>query len=258
MSNKYLTLAGLKAAVAKSEAKDLVDSPLGEALKWLDYAKEDERGVRRGRLDQVIQAVPAAKKKAAADRAVVKYLDDVLRAATTERKNIDAYLAKFGLRKVRLQVNMTNWDGDVMGDRQVFLTFKCPGAPDIQLSKKVFGGILQFNDVELPPRGSIFVEVGSRTGRDEFARDTETYDLPKKPLVLLKIKQEHEEIKKKAKSGLKAAEKAGQKGTVGINWKIFSAGKEITSEKEISKEYEEEVEYTIKLPKGSLVIGKTE
>ena len=259
MANKYLTLAGLKAAVAKSEAKDVVDSPLGKALNLLEhYVKDDQMNARRDRLDEVIEAVPAAKKQAAADRAVVKYLDDVLRAATTERKNIDTYLAKFGMRKVNLVVHMINWDGDTMWDRAVFVTFKCPGAPDITLNKTVKAGKLEFNNVELPPRGSIFVQAMSRSGSDEFARGINNYDLPKKSPVFFHVEQQSREIKKKDKSAEKAAEKAGVKGKVGINWKIFSGEKEVTAEKELTREHEKEEEFTIKVPDKVLKIGKPE
>jgi hypothetical protein len=252
MANKLLTLAGLKATVAKTDSSDLVDSPLGKALKLYEFFSEDKMNERRDALDQVIDAMPAAKKQAASyDRVVLKYLDDVLKAATTERKKIDLNLEKFGMRKVNVQVLMTDWKGEPMHNRQVFVVFKSPGNPEITLKQEVKGGIMDFKNVELAPSGSIFVNAFPSQGASDQARGTETYDLPKKPLVRFKAKQKSREIKKKATSGSEAAHKAGVKGTAGVDL-IVKVGGEVTSEKEMKNTHGEEVEFTITAPEGHL------
>jgi hypothetical protein len=254
MANKLLTLAGLKAAVAKTDSSDLVDGPLGKALKLYEFFGEDRMNERRDAIDDVIEAVPAAKKKAASyDRAVLKYLDDVLKAATTERKKIDTDLEKFGMKQINVQVLMTDWKGEPMHNRQVFVVFKSPGNPEITLKQEVKGGIMDFKNVELAPSGSIFVNAFPSHGASDQGRGTETYDLPKKPLVRFRAKQKSREIKKKEKSGLEAVNKAGLKGTAGVDW-IVKVGGEVTSEKEMKNSYEQEVEFTIVIPEGHLDI----
>lgn len=254
MASTILTLGGLKSAVAKTDSAGIADGPLGKALKLYEFFSDDRINERRDALDQVIAAVPAARKKAASyDRAVLKHLDDVLKAATAERRKIEADLAKFGMKKVKVQVLMTDWKNEPMHNRQVFVVFKCPGKPEITLKQEVKGGIMEFNDVELAPSGAIFVNAFPGSGSSAQARGTQTYDLPKSPLVRFKVKQDGSEIKRKAKSAVEAAKKIGLEGTVGVDF-IVSLGGKVVSEKETKKTYEDEVEFAFMAPKGGLDI----
>jgi hypothetical protein len=257
MANKFLTLDGLKAAVAKTEVKDLaktlLDGPVG---KWLNvYEMNEERvSAARDALEELIKAVPAAKKKAAADKAVAKYLDDVLKAATAERKKIETELLKSGMKKIgKVQVLVKDWKGEPMHNRRVWVVFKCPKKPDISLNQEIKAGDMSFGDVELPPKGSIFVNAFPSSGASDQARGVEAYDLGSKSHLIIKVTQGSKKKKKKEKKGDEAAKKLGVKGKVGVDFIVTSEG-EIARETEMKTVKDEEVEWEFTEPEGTLDI----
>ncbi|MCI0684009.1 MAG: hypothetical protein L0Y71_18020 [Gemmataceae bacterium] len=257
MANKFLTLAGLKAAVAKSEAKDLAKHLVdGVSLgHWIRvYEINEERvDVARNALDEVIKAGPAAKKKAAADKAVLKYVDDVVKAATAERKKIETDLVKLGMKKInKVQVVIKDWKGEPMHNRRVWVVFKCPGKEDVSLGQEVKAGNMNFTAVELAPKGSIFVNAFPSNGVSDQARGIKPYDLPNKSHVTIEVTQGNKK-KKRDKKGEDAAKKLGLKGTAGIDFIVKAEG-EILKENETKTTKEEEVEFEFTEPEGTLDI----
>jgi hypothetical protein len=270
MANKFLTLAGLKAATNKKSPKGgvitvLQFDSLETALKSYESIEEHEMNERRDGLDQVIAATNEARKSKFAKSAepeVMKYLDAVLKAATSERKKIESELVKFGMQKVkRLDVFLYGWKekDKPMVNRQVHVEFESKPKPRIVLKGVVSKGVMQFNDLELPPSGAIHVIAFPNQGAKDQADGTKPYDLKNKELVRFEVIQNSKEQKEKASSQEEAVKKLGVTGKAGVDFEIkgvnVNLGSEVThegSEKKNAKT--KETEWTVTLPGESLAI----
>jgi hypothetical protein len=270
MADKFLTLAGLKDASSTKSPKGGVSTiiqfdALEKALKSYEAIEEHEMNERRDALDEVIKrANEAIKSKTAksADRDLQKYLDNVLKAATTERKKIESDLTKFGMQKVkRLDIFMYGWKEKEkpMENRQVHIEFESKPKPKILLKGVISKGVMQFNDLELPPSGSIHVKAFSNQGAKDQAEGTKPYDLPKKDVVRFEIIQNSKEEKEKATSEEEAVKKLGVTGKAGVDFEIkgvkVNLGSEVTHEGTEKKNAKtKEREFTVTLPGEALAI----
>lgn len=261
MAEKHLTLAGWKDALTKNKVKDvklIKDSELQKALALYEKFKEVATSERRDTLDEIISlATPLKKDKAvAAYPGLVKYLGDLLTAATAARVKINKELEKVGMKTADVQIIAVNWDGDPMGGYEALLEFKAPGTPTVALKQEISGGVVSFSKVSLAPSGTLRFMAVSKGKATLLPMGVINYDLSGKAILKFRATQEFSEIKKRAKSAKEATEKSGLKGTAGIEWKIVSVGGEISSESESKNVHEEEVEYVIKVAKATFLMAK--
>ena len=260
MADKLLTVAGWKAVLAKNKdkVKDLKDAALVAALTRYEKFPEDATSERRDILDELKDIATALKKDkaVAAAPAVAKYLGDLLVAVANARKKIEKDLGAVGMKKIDVQVIVNDWKGEPMGGYEAFVEFKAPGAPVVNLKQEIKGGVVTFNDVSLAPSGTMRLMAVSKGKPSTLPQGVISYDLPSKPIMKFRAEQGAVEIKKRAKSAKEATEKAGLKGTAGIEWKIITVGGEKTSETESKDSYEEEVEFVIRAGTAKFDIAK--
>jgi hypothetical protein len=259
MANKFLTIAGLKAATAKSESyyiKHIVDGPLGEALKLYESEPEKPSEICDA-LDAVTKAALLEKrdKSVAADRALVKYLDDVIKAAAAERKKIETEAGELGLTKINVQIIVKDFEGELINGRKMAVKFVAPGTRDVLLNQDTKDGVLNFTHLSLAPHGTIYIYAFPSGGSALRVEGAEGYDLPKSPLVRFLATQKGKEIKQKATSATDVTKKAGLKGNIGIDWKVLTIGGEKSSEEEVKKSYGQEVEWVISVATGRFDIA---
>jgi len=270
MANKFLTLAGLKAATNKTSPKGFSQTiisldPLEKALKVYEQIDEKKYGERRDALDLVTKAAADMKKSKFVkdDKDVLKYLDDVLKAAAAEQRKIEADLLKYGMQKVKkLSVFLLGWkeQGEPMENRQVQIVFDCPSKPEVTLKGRVSKGALHFTNVDLPPDGSLYIKAFPGQGADDEAAGRLTsYNISKKQHVRFLAKQAYKEEKYKATNAKEAIKKSGVTGKAGVSFTIkgvgFDLGSEVNiREKEDTDSNSEEKEYQITKPRGRLDI----
>jgi len=214
-------------------------------------------------LDRVVAAVKKDK-ALAANKDVAKHLEAMKKGVADERKAVEAAKAKFekdgaksGLRKVDLQIIARSWNDEPMRGYKIYAEFKAPGFAAVTLAQDIKGGVAQYNDVMIMPSGSVRVMAVS-TGKATLAPEkTISFKLPKGEIMVFTADQEHEEYKVRASSVEEASKKSGLKGEAGIDWKIFSAGVEKTSESETKSGSGLEVEWTVKAGLGSFKLEQT-
>jgi hypothetical protein len=270
MANKYLTLAGLKAATNKTSKSGFSQTiisfdPLEKALKVYEQIEENNFKERRDALDGVMKAAADMKKSKFAkdDKDVLKYLDDVLKAAAAEQRKIEADLVKYGMQKVKkLSVFLLGWkeQGEPMENRQVQIVFDCPSKPEVMFKGRVSRGALHFTNVDLPPDGALYIKAFQSQGADDEAAGRLTsYNISKKQHVRFLAKQAFKEDKYKAATAKEAIKKSGVTGKAGVSFTIkgvgFDLGSEVNiREKEDKDSKSDEKEYQITVPRGRLDI----
>jgi hypothetical protein len=146
-----------------------------------------------------------------------------------------------------------------MENRQVHIEFECKPKTRITLKGVVSKGVMQFNDLELPPSGSIHVRAFPNQGAKDQATGTKAYDLPKKELVRFEVIQNSKEEKEKAIDESEAVKKLGVTGKAGVDFEIkgvkVNLGSEVTHEGTEKKNAKtKEREFTVILPGESLSI----
>jgi hypothetical protein len=256
MANRLLTQAGWKAVLTKNNA--VKDNGLLVALARYEKYPEEATSERRDALDQVIRLAGILQKdKAVATLPVVlKYLRDVATAGVNERQQIAKDLGKIGMRTIDIQVMALNWEGVPMNGYLGVAEFKSPGTPTVALKQDIQGGVVSFKGVSLAKSGTLRFIAAPRSPKSLFLQGLIDYTLPSQSIMKFQATQETFEIRKRAKSSKEATEKAGLKGTAGIDFKIVSVGGEKTSESERKDAYEEEVEFVIKAGKPALKLKK--
>jgi hypothetical protein len=214
-------------------------------------------------LDKIVAWVKKSK-LLAANKDVAKYLEAMKKEVADERKAVEIAKqkfekdsAKFGLRKVDIQIIARSWNDEPMRGYKIYAEFKAPGVAAVVLAQDIKGGVAQYNDAMVMPTGSVRVMAVS-TGKATLAPErTIPFKLPKGDLMVLTADQDHEEYKVRASSVEEASKKSGLKGEAGIDWKIFSAGVEKTSESETKGSAGVEVEWTVKVGLGSFKLEQT-
>jgi hypothetical protein len=214
-------------------------------------------------LDKVVAAVKKDK-ALAANKEVAKQLDAMKKEAAGERKAIEVAKVKFerdgaksGLRKVDVQIIARGWNDEPMRGYKIYAEFKAPGFAAVTLAQDIKGGVAQYNDAMIMPAGSVRVMAVSTSKATLAPEKTISFKLPKGDIMVLTADQEHEEYKVRASSVEEASKKSGLKGEAGIDWKIFSAGVEKSSESETKSGSGVEVEWTVKAGLGSFKLEQT-
>ena len=130
---------------------------------------------------------------------VEKYLDGIVAACVNEKKKITADMAKYGMKKVKVQIMALNWEGEPMIGFDAFVEFKAPGSPTVTLKAAISGGVASFNDVSLPPSGTIRLMAVSTHGAQIVPEALISYDLKNTPIMKFEAKQNSMEVKKERK-----------------------------------------------------------
>ena len=198
-----------------------------------------------------------------------KYLDNVLKAATTERKKIETDMVAEGMQKVKtLEVFLNGWKdkGEPMENRKVLIIIEGQSTKKIEFKGTAGRGRVRFDDVELPPKGSIYVKAfASQGASDEAAGTLPRFDISKKQDVAFTATQGFSETKKiEADDAEQAARKLSLKGTAGIDFKLTDAitaklGGEATHEETTTttkKNVKREFQFTVPTAKLTVELVK--
>jgi hypothetical protein len=254
MPDKMLSESNWKTELQKN--KTIKDNGLQKLLAAYAHFSEEDTSERRDTCDDISAKALALKKDKAvmALPLVVKYLDGVVAACVNEKKKITADMAKYGMKKIKVQFLVTNWDDEPMQGFEAFVEFKAPGSPTVTLKQPISGGVVSFNDVSLPPSGTVRLMAVSTHGAALVPQAVTSYDLPHAAIMKFQAKQNAMELKKAAKSLKEATQKAGVKGTVGVDYKIVKVGGEVSGEVGDRQSFEEDVEFVIKVAKDTFTM----
>lgn len=214
-------------------------------------------------LDKVVAAVKKDK-ALAADKELVKQLEAMKKEAAEARKAVEVAKAKAekagansGLKKVDIQIMARGWNDEPLRGYKIYAEFKAPGFPPVTLGQDIKGGVAQYNDVMIMPAGSVRVMAVS-TGKSALAPEkTIQFKAPKGDILVFTADQDRDQYTVRARSEEEATKKSGLKGQAGIDWKIFSASAEKSSESESKQGNAVEIEWTVKVGLGSFKLEQT-
>jgi len=162
---------------------------------------------------------------------------------TVSKKRKEKILRKAGWKKATVMITVKDFRGRPMLGRKVLVESQAPKVVPQVEGKDVRGGGVIFSDFWIKPAGIIRIMAIS-TGRPaELPTGVAHYTLPKNNVLKIAAKQKSSEVEITATSAEEAANKAGAKGTAGIDFKVISIGGEVSGETErrkgtsISKKY---------------------
>ena len=228
-----------------------VDPPHFEKMRgYLNDAIVSGEKLKNARLERARLAEAEFKKSLDAFLKKVKgWRTEVLKAEKLyEKEGKDQ-----GLVEVDVKFHFTNYNNQLPASAKVRLEF--PGSK-VTLQSALYKGTWQSRGIMLSPKKStVIAEVTvPRKVKPKLKMSNSLFYKPLKPggVLALAATEDHATITQKATSGQAAAEKAGTKGSFGIDWRIFSGGVEITKEKELTKTHSKQMSFTIWVPKGSM------
>jgi hypothetical protein len=258
---KPLTESGWKEVVKKHKLSDPgIQTTLAD---YESYEKRDDPNEFADRLTALKEISEMAgklkkDKSLAKNSEVITYLGEMLKAAAAETKKLETRKKQYekeasqgGSKQLDVQVRGINWEGNNMRGFQAFVEFKAPGFKTVTVSKEFKGGVISFDDISIPPEGTMRLITVSKGEATIAPEGVTKYKAPNKGIMHFSATQQHNEVKVKAKSAREATKKAGAKGTVGADFKIFSASGEVYTEGEDKQASEQEVELTVRFAKES-------
>jgi hypothetical protein len=258
--SKYLTEKGWKQIVKKHKVSDKgLQSSLSTYEGYAGRNDPNEYAERITALKDVndISGKLLKDKTISANSDVTKYLKEMQKAAKSEIKVVLAAKKKYeresaqkGLVTIDVQVFGKNWNDESLRAFKAYVTFAAPGFKKVTVASDFKAGVAGFDDISIPPEGAMKLMAVS-TGKAQVAPDGAVrYKIKGKGIMQFDAVQDRDEVKRKATSADEASKKAGATGTAGVDFKIFSAGGEVSSEKERKKVHGQEIEWTVKLAKA--------
>lgn len=169
-----------------------------------------------------------------------------------ERERI---LRSAGWKKSRVLVTIKNFLGEPLSNHRLFAEFQAPNVATQTHMVDVRGGSAIFSDIWLQPSGTLRL-MAVRIGEPApVPQGVIQYTLPRNNQLRLDAQQEHRDVIVTATSSSEAASKVGAKGTVGVDFEVFSAGGEVSSEESRTRGRTRSLQYTIRTPTGALQIS---
>ncbi|MFQ5622257.1 MAG: hypothetical protein ACE5FS_02565 [Paracoccaceae bacterium] len=158
-----------------------------------------------------------------------------------------------GQAEVDIVFSFTNFNNELPKSAKLKLTFK---ASKVTLQAALTRGSCRFRGIMLESKKSIVNAEVSLPRKIKPKLSNNMYYNPLKNGDVLAISAAEDPIKivKSATSAEAAAKSAGTKGTLGVDWKIFSGSAEITKGKSFTETHTKAISFTILAPKGSVTL----
>jgi N-acetylmuramoyl-L-alanine amidase len=165
-----------------------------------------------------------------------------------------ALLQQAGWRKTDIAVTMKDFLGEPLRGHRVMAEFKAPGVASVVEGGDVTGGAITWANVWLKPAGTVRL-MAVRLGTPALVpQGVAHYQLPARGPLQLEAVQRSEEVTVTAATSQEAVTKVGAKGSVGVDFKVFEIGGEVSSEAERRAGVARTITWKIILPTAALDI----
>lgn len=151
-------------------------------------------------------------------------------------------------RQVYLWIEDFRGRGLLKGD--AYVTFSGPGGEASERGT-VVDGDLTLDNCWVPREGNIRLVISTQQNGDRNLSGGTHFAISGDSLHLA-FTQDKQVVTRTANSAREVSSTVGVTGTYGVDFKVFSAGLEITTEQSWSETHEEGVEYTVWLPENTL------
>ena len=171
-----------------------------------------------------------------------------------EEKAYEKSGAAAGLVEVDISFNAVDFSNTPVGGARLELKVDSHPHP-IKLNSKLSSGATRFRGIMIEPSGNANATLSlNRKVANKMSANLSYKGLKKGNTLLISATEDKNERNYKKGSGQEAAESAGVKGTIGVDFKVWNGSTELTTSKELKKSTSKEVEYTVSYPTGKLTL----
>lgn len=200
--------------------------------------------------DKLVKGLPPEK----GVKQLISKVKTLKRKVVAEEKAYEKSGAAAGLVEVDISFNAVDFSNTPVGRAKLELKVDAHPRP-IKLTSNLSGGALRFRGIMIEPSGNANATLSlNRKVAKKMQANLSYKGLKKGNTLLISATEDKKEKKYKKGSGQEAAESAGVKGTVGVDFKVFNGSTELTSSKELKKSESKEVEFTVSYPTGKLTL----
>ena len=158
-----------------------------------------------------------------------------------------------GLIEVDISVSARDFYNNTVGGAKLELSVD--SKPNkVKLSQMTSLGNARFRGIMIEPSGNIYVELTLKRKVFPSLSQNLGYKNITGKVLIIEASEEATTVEMTASSGKKVVDKKGIKGEIGVDYKIFSAKGEVSSERELEASLGEEVKFTVYSPKGTLIL----
>jgi hypothetical protein len=236
-------------------------------LRNLIQTIEDVKGPRYERMRIILDSITKAAiallkdklvKKLPPEKGVKQLISKVKMLKSQVVKEERAYERSgtgAGLVEVDISFNAVDFSNTPVGGAALALKVDAHPRP-VKLTSRLSGGAVRFRGIMIEPSGNAnAILLLNRNVAKKMQANLSYKGLKKGKTLLISATEDKKEKKYKKGSGQEAAESAGVKGTVGVDFKVFNGSTELTSSKELKKSESKEVEFTVSYPTGKLTLS---
>lgn len=210
--------------VAEEEEEEVQMQP-EEEEEWLQMKVEAlvaQRQITKGNTS--IYTTPVLQKQQ-----VIEFPPEIITVSAREKERI---LKKAGWKQKNVIMTLKDFRGEPLRGHMVYAQFKAPGVAAVTEGGEVKGGSMIWSNVWLKPEGTVRL-LAVRLGTPAVVPEGIVfYKLSARSPLKLEAVQGSKEMTVTAATSEEAATKVGAKGTAGVDFKVFSVGGEVSTEKE--------------------------
>ena len=163
-------------------------------------------------------------------------------------------LRRAGWKKANLIITVKDFKGEPLLGHRVFAESQAPKVVPQTEAVDIRGGSAIISDFWIKPKGTLRIMAVSTGKAGLVLSGVLHYTLPKNKTLSLDASQKPKVREIVATSVEEAAKKVGAKGSVGVDFEVFSAGGEVSGEDSRKKGTSVAQKYTIKMPTATLDI----
>jgi N-acetylmuramoyl-L-alanine amidase len=175
---------------------------------------------------------------------------------TIPKARITKILKDGGWKQTNIIITLKDFRGEPLRGHKVFAEFKAPGVAPVVEGGEVTGGSMTWSDIWLKPEGTLRLLAASSGKPAIVPQGVTHYRLPDKGPLKLEAVQKSREVTITAATSAEAAVKVGVKGTVGVDFKIFEVGGEVSGESDMKKGTAREISWKIVLPESTFDVSQ--
>lgn len=174
---------------------------------------------------------------------------------TISKAEKDRILRSAGWKKSQVVIAIKNFNGEPLLGHKLFAEFKAPKVATQSYAVDIHGGSAIFSDIWIKPSGTLRLMAVSIGTPSLVPQGVIHYSLQKNHQLRFIAMQKPYDVKVTATSSQEAASKVGAKGTMGVDFKVFSAGGEVSGEESRKKGRSRSLQYIIRIPTSTLDIS---
>ncbi len=224
-----------------------VEEPAYEEMRG--HLASAEKTIKKFLADKTVKGKPI-------EPGLKKLLTNVQKVAAAvakAEKDYEKSGAADGLIEVDISVSARDFYNNTVGGAKLELSVD--SKPNkVKLSEMTSQGNARFRGIMIEPSGNINVELTLKRKVFPSLSQNLGYKNITGKVLIIEASEEATTVEMTASSGKKVVDKKGIKGEIGVDYKIFSAKGEVSSERELEASLGEEVKFTVYSPKGTLIL----